>query len=87
MDVVEIRTLFDLLYMADMLRASHMNIDDFYRTDGIGVEFFHLVMPKKSFCFYFEFYSLIMQILEMNDENWIDWQQFGKFMKNFDEYS
>ncbi len=60
MDVVEICVLFGLLYMVGMMCASHMNINDFYRTDGTGVEFFHLVMPKNSFGFYFELYNLIM---------------------------
>ncbi len=50
-DVAEIRMLFGLLYMAGMMGESHMNINDFYRTNGIGVEFFHPVMPKNCFGF------------------------------------
>ncbi len=37
--------------MAGMMRTSHMNMDDFYQPDSTGVEFFHLVMPKKRFQF------------------------------------
>ncbi len=50
-NAVEICALFGLLYMASMMHASHMNIQNFYRTDGTGLEFFHLVMPKKQFQF------------------------------------
>ncbi len=46
--------------MAGMMHASHINIDEFYQIDGAVVEFFHLVMPKNSFSFYFNLYDLIM---------------------------
>ncbi len=51
----------------------NLNINDSYQTDGTGV-FFHFVMPKNSFGFYFKFYYLIMYIFEMDHENWIDWR-------------
>ncbi len=44
MDVVEMCTLFGLLYMAGIMHAPHMNIDDFCQTDGTGIEFFRLVI-------------------------------------------
>ncbi len=46
--------------MTGMMRVSHINIVDFYQTDGTGVEFFCLVMPKGQFRFFFELYDLIM---------------------------
>ncbi len=90
MDVIEIYVLFGLPYVASTMCVSHMNIDDFYQTDGTGVEFFHLVMPKIWFQFLLRalrFDDLIMEILEMDDENCINWLQIGKYMKIFHKYS
>ncbi len=64
-DVIEIRTLFGLLYMAGMMCVLRMNIDDFYQTDGTGVEFFYLVMPKK----YFRFLLRALQVDNVNTRN------------------
>ncbi len=45
-DVMEIRALFGLLYMAGKMCVSCMNIDDFHRTDGTGVSSSNLLRQK-----------------------------------------
>ncbi len=44
------------------MRASHTHIDDFYQTDGTGVVFSRLVMPKKQFLF-------LLRVLRFNNVN------------------
>ncbi len=46
MDTVEISALFGLLSMDGMMHASYMNINDLYRTDSTGIEFFCIVITK-----------------------------------------
>ncbi len=68
MDVVEIWVLFVLLRIAGMMHPSYMDINDFYQTGGTGVEFFHLVMPKKQFQF-------LLRALQIDNVNTRDGQR------------
>lgn len=47
----ELEAFIRLLYMAGILRASHLNLYDLWATDGTGVEFFRNCMNLKSFKF------------------------------------
>ncbi|XP_072394949.1 LOW QUALITY PROTEIN: uncharacterized protein [Diabrotica undecimpunctata] len=48
-DIVEIKALIGLLYLAGIRKANHMNLGDLWRTDGTGIETFRLVMSKPRF--------------------------------------
>ncbi len=78
MDVVEVHALFSLLYTADMMRASHMNIDDFYWTDCTGV-----LLPcyaKKKFCF-------LIQALRYDNINTRDgWRELNQSSAIWETY-
>lgn len=45
-DLVEIKALLGLLYLAAILRSSRLNVDDIWDWHGIGVERFWLTMTK-----------------------------------------
>uniref|UniRef100_A0A1B6JQP1 PiggyBac transposable element-derived protein domain-containing protein n=1 Tax=Homalodisca liturata TaxID=320908 RepID=A0A1B6JQP1_9HEMI len=47
----EIEAFIGLLYMAGILRASHLNLYDLWATDGTGVEFFRNCMNLRRFKF------------------------------------
>lgn len=47
----EIKALIGLLYLAGVRKANHMNLADLWRTDGNGVEAFHLGMNRNRFQF------------------------------------
>ncbi len=59
-DLIEIRMVFGLLYMAGMMYASHINIDDFYQTDDTGVELsIQGLYAKKTTKFGIKVYGLV----------------------------
>lgn len=47
----EIRALIGLLYMAGICKSNRQNTEDIWRTDGYGVEIFHLTMSLQRFRF------------------------------------
>jgi hypothetical protein len=49
--VTEIKAVFGILYMAGVLKAAHLNLEDLWSTDGLGVEFFRTCMSIKRFKF------------------------------------
>jgi hypothetical protein len=49
--LVEIKALFVLLYLAGVLRSSHLNLVDLWAKDGTGVEMFRAVMTLQRFKF------------------------------------
>ncbi len=52
--------------------VSHMNIDDFYQTDGTGAVFFHLVISKKWF-------QVLLRALRFDNVNTRDkWQELDQ---------
>ncbi len=50
-NVVEIRALLGLLYMAGTYHANRLNAEDLWKTDGSGVEIFRLTMSLQRFRF------------------------------------
>lgn len=50
-DVIEIKALIGMLYLAGRLRAHRLNTLDLWNNQGHGVEIFGLVMSKKRFHF------------------------------------
>lgn len=50
-NIVEIKALIGLLYLAGVRKANHMNLADLWRTDGSGVEAFRLGMNRIRFQF------------------------------------
>lgn len=50
-DIVEIRALFGLLYMAGVSHVNRQNRDDIWKRNGYGIEIFHLTMSEQRFKF------------------------------------
>lgn len=50
-NVIEIKALIGLLYMAGVLKSSRLNAEDLWRVDGTGVEIFRLTMSLQRFRF------------------------------------
>ncbi|KAB0805145.1 hypothetical protein PPYR_02115, partial [Photinus pyralis] len=50
-DVVEIKAVLGLLYLAGVQRSSHINLRDLWMQDGTGVEYFRLTMGLNRFQF------------------------------------
>lgn len=50
-DVDEMRAVFGLLYIGGALKMSQTNVDDIWRTDGLGIEIFRAMMAKNRFLF------------------------------------
>ncbi|KAJ8929663.1 hypothetical protein NQ314_017623 [Rhamnusium bicolor] len=50
-DVLEIKALFGLLYLASIRRANHLNTEDLWKTDGTEIEAFRLTMRIGRFRF------------------------------------
>lgn len=48
-DVEEIKALFDLLYMAGVLKSRHTNLNDLCNDDAMSPELFRMVMSKNRF--------------------------------------
>lgn len=48
---IEIEAFIGVLYMAGVMRASHLNLYDLWLTDGTGVQFFHNCMSLTRFKF------------------------------------
>lgn len=57
----EIKALLGLLYMAGVLRSSHLNVSDLWTTDGTAPEIFRMVMSYKRF-------YLLLRALRFDDE-------------------
>ncbi|KAJ8943993.1 hypothetical protein NQ314_009576 [Rhamnusium bicolor] len=53
-NLVEIKALIRLLYVAGVRKANHMNLGDLWRTDGSGVEAFRLKMNRIRECVHFD---------------------------------
>lgn len=50
-DIVEIRALFGVLYMSGTLKLNHTNVEDIWKRNGFGVDWFSAVMGYKRFLF------------------------------------
>lgn len=50
-DLVEVKALFGLLYLAGILRSSRLNVNDLWDRNTIGIERFWLTMSKERFLF------------------------------------
>ncbi|XP_057662491.1 piggyBac transposable element-derived protein 4-like [Diorhabda carinulata] len=50
-DLIEIRALFGLLYLAGVFRGGHRNLKDFWASDGLGIDLFKIAMTEKRFRF------------------------------------
>lgn len=50
-NIVEMKALFGLLYLAGVFRASHTNVANLWANDGSGIEMFRNVMSLKRFEF------------------------------------
>ncbi|XP_057652381.1 piggyBac transposable element-derived protein 4-like [Diorhabda carinulata] len=50
-DLIEIRALFGLLYLAGVFRGGHRNLKDFWASDGLGIDLFKMAMSEKRFRF------------------------------------
>lgn len=48
---VELRAVIGLLYMLGVMKMSHLNLEDVWSRDSLGIEFFPLVMPLYRFKF------------------------------------
>lgn len=48
-DQAEMKALLGLLYLAGVMRSSHLNLSDLWCKDGTGIEFFSTVMSEKRF--------------------------------------
>lgn len=48
-NIIEIKALFGLLYLAGYLRSNHLNLKDLWSNDGFAPEYFRAVMPEKRF--------------------------------------
>lgn len=53
-DKVEIKAFVGLLYIAGQYKGGRLNLEDFWDTDGFGVEIFRLTMSLKRFRFLFQ---------------------------------
>ncbi|KAJ8929914.1 hypothetical protein NQ314_017348 [Rhamnusium bicolor] len=51
LDLVEIKELIGLLYLAGVRTSNHMNLGNLWRIDGSGVEAFRLAMNRIRFQF------------------------------------
>ncbi|KAF0703927.1 piggyBac transposable element-derived protein 4-like, partial [Aphis craccivora] len=61
-DIIEMKAIIGLLYLSGSLRSSHQNLCDLWRTDGLGVDYFHATMNIRRFRF-------ILQCLRFDDVN------------------
>lgn len=61
-NLIEIKALIGILYLAGVRKANHMNLGDLWRTDGSGVEAFRLGMNRIRFQF-------LMRCLRFDDIN------------------
>nr|CAH7735214.1 unnamed protein product [Callosobruchus chinensis] len=50
-DIVELKALIGLLYLAGVMKSSHLNAEDLWRVDGTGIEIFRLTMSLQRFRF------------------------------------
>lgn len=50
-DENEIKCLIGLLYLAGVNRSGHQNLEDLWRTNGLGIDIFHATMTMKRFFF------------------------------------
>ena len=50
-DIIELKPLLGLLYLAGVQKSNHKNIFDLWRADGTGTEYFRLVMGVNRFKF------------------------------------
>jgi hypothetical protein len=50
-DLIELKALLGLLYLAGVQKSNHKNIFDLWRADGTGTEYFRLVMGVNRFKF------------------------------------
>nr|CAI5866340.1 unnamed protein product [Callosobruchus analis] len=50
-DIVEVKALIGLLYLAGVMKSSHLNAEDLWRVDGTGIEIFRLTMSLQRFRF------------------------------------
>jgi len=48
-NLIEIKSVIGLLYLAGVKKSAHINLDEFWHTDGMGVEFFRLVLSLRRF--------------------------------------
>lgn len=50
-NIVEIKAMFGILYLAGVYRSSHRNLRDLWRTNGTGIDIFRTVMAFNRFSF------------------------------------
>ncbi|KAJ3646387.1 hypothetical protein Zmor_005897 [Zophobas morio] len=50
-DLVEIKAVLGLLYLAGVLKSNRLNVDELWERDGSGIELFWLTMSKQRFLF------------------------------------
>lgn len=50
-DIDEIKALFGLLYLAGVLKAQHINLEELWSSEGVGPEIFRNVISQKRFYF------------------------------------
>lgn len=50
-DLLEMNGFFGLLFLSGMLKSSHVNLEDLYKKDFTGVEFFRTTMAERRFRF------------------------------------
>lgn len=61
-DRTEIRAMIGLLYLAGVNKSSKQNLEDLWRSDGHGIEYFRLTMSLRRF-------RLLLRALRFDDKN------------------
>lgn len=61
-NAVEHKALFGLLYLAGINRSGHLNVEDFYASDGTVLEFFQATISKRRL-------KILLQFIRYDDVN------------------
>ncbi|XP_008178393.1 piggyBac transposable element-derived protein 4-like [Acyrthosiphon pisum] len=61
-NLIEIKSVIGLLYLAGVKKSAHINLDEFWHTDGTGIELFRLVMSLRRF-------RLLLRALRFDDSD------------------
>jgi len=75
--LIEIKSVIGLLYLAGVKKSAHINLNEFWHTDGTGIELFRLVMSLRRF-------RLLLRALRFDhmhekiEKNLINWHRSGK---------
>jgi len=64
-DIIEIKAIIGLLYSSGSLRSFHQNVCDLWRTDGLGVDYFHATMNIRRF----RIILLCLRFYDVNSRN------------------